>query len=130
MIKKRTTVYIEEKLAKLKALAAQKRAEEEAAKTATSETLKEEEMPPRIVEDRKRSLRFGILGSGQAGSRRCIGFSLKKIGASGSHQSRESFGRYPLICCPLAFSLFNQAPAGFDCIFKKQQALHPFLTDF
>ncbi len=56
----------EEKLAKLKARAAQKRAEEEAAQAAPQE---DEVMPPRIVEERKRSLRFGVIGSGQAGSR-------------------------------------------------------------
>lgn len=51
----------EEKLAALKARAAKKRAEEEA--------QQEEAMPPRIVEERQRSIRFGIVGSGQAGSR-------------------------------------------------------------
>lgn len=55
----------EEKLAKLRARAAQKRAEEEAAQAAPQEEV----MPPRIVEERKRSLRFGVIGSGQAGSR-------------------------------------------------------------
>jgi cell division GTPase FtsZ len=55
----------EEKLAKLKARAQQKRAEEEAAQAAPQEEV----MPPRIVEERKRSLRFGVIGSGQAGSR-------------------------------------------------------------
>jgi cell division GTPase FtsZ len=57
----------EEKLAALKARAAQKRAEEEAAKAES--TPQEEEVPPRIVEDRQRSIRFGVIGSGQAGSR-------------------------------------------------------------
>lgn len=57
----------EEKLAKLKARAAQKRAEEES--TEAAEPAQEEEMPPRIVEERQRSLRFGVIGSGQAGSR-------------------------------------------------------------
>jgi cell division GTPase FtsZ len=57
----------EEKLAALKARAAQKRAEE-AKEKETNET-KEEVMPPRIVEEQQRSLRFGIIGSGQAGSR-------------------------------------------------------------
>lgn len=56
----------EEKLAKLKARAQQKREEEEAAK---AELKQEEEVPPRIVEERQRSIRFGIIGSGQAGSR-------------------------------------------------------------
>ena len=51
----------EEKLAALKARAAKKRAEEEG--------QQEEAMPPRIVEERQRSIRFGIVGSGQAGSR-------------------------------------------------------------
>jgi len=55
----------QEKLAKLKARAQQKKAEEEAQKSAP----KEEEMPPRIVQERQRSLRFGVIGSGQAGSR-------------------------------------------------------------
>jgi cell division GTPase FtsZ len=55
----------EEKLAKLKARAAQKRAEEEAAQAEPQEEV----MPPRIVEDRKKSLRFGVIGSGQCGSR-------------------------------------------------------------
>jgi cell division GTPase FtsZ len=52
----------EEKLASLKARVAQKRAEEETSN-------KEVEVPPRIVEEQQRSLRFGIVGSGQAGSR-------------------------------------------------------------
>ena len=51
----------QEKLAKLKARAQQKRAEETQSK--------EEEVPPRIVEERKRSIRFGVIGSGQGGSR-------------------------------------------------------------
>ena len=55
----------QEKLAKLKARAQQKRAEEEAQQAKTQE----EEVPPRIVEERKRSLRFGVIGSGQGGSR-------------------------------------------------------------
>jgi tubulin-like protein CetZ len=55
----------ENKLAALKARAAQKRAEEEAAKAES--TPKEENVPPRIVEERQRSLRFGVIGSGQAG---------------------------------------------------------------
>ena len=55
----------EEKLAKLKARAAQKRAEEAEQKAETQEV----DMPPRIVEEKKRSIRFGIIGSGQAGSR-------------------------------------------------------------
>lgn len=61
----------EDKLAKLKARAAQKRAEEEAAKAqdTEAEAPQEEEVPPRIVEERKKSIRFGIIGSGQAGSR-------------------------------------------------------------
>ena len=46
-----------DKLAALKARAAQKRAEEE----------QEVDVPPRIVEEQQRSLRFGIVGSGQAG---------------------------------------------------------------
>lgn len=61
----------EDKLAKLKARAAQKRAEEETEKA----QVQEESMPPRIVEDRKRSLRFGVIGSGQAGSRLAEQFS-------------------------------------------------------
>jgi cell division GTPase FtsZ len=52
----------EDKLAALKARAAAKRAEE-------AKETQEETMPPRIVEERQRSLRFGIVGSGQAGSR-------------------------------------------------------------
>lgn len=61
----------EEKLAKLKARAAQKRAEEESQKV---EKVQEEDMPPRIVEERKRSIRFGIIGSGQCGSRQAEEF--------------------------------------------------------
>lgn len=57
-----------DKLAALKARAAQKRAEEEAAQNAVK-TEQEELMPPRIIEEQQRSLRFGIIGSGQAGSR-------------------------------------------------------------
>lgn len=49
----------EEKLAALKARA-KKKAEEE---------IQEGAVPPRIVEERQRSIRFGIVGSGQAGSR-------------------------------------------------------------
>lgn len=49
----------EDKLAALKARAAAKRAEE----------AQEEAMPARIVEEKQRSIRFGIVGSGQAGSR-------------------------------------------------------------
>jgi cell division GTPase FtsZ len=56
----------EDKLAALKARAAKKRAEEDGSVDSGN---KEEEMPPRIVEERQRSLRFGIIGSGQAGSR-------------------------------------------------------------
>jgi cell division GTPase FtsZ len=52
----------EDKLAALKARAAQKRAEEESKN-------KENFVPPRIVEERQRSIRFGIIGSGQGGSR-------------------------------------------------------------
>lgn len=62
----------EEKLAKLKARAQQKRAEEEAAQTAPQEEV----MPPRIVEERKKSLRFGVIGSGQAGARLSEQFTL------------------------------------------------------
>ncbi len=50
----------EEKLAALKALAAKKREEE---------TTQEESVPPRIVQEKTRSIRFGILGTGAAGSR-------------------------------------------------------------
>ena len=50
----------EAKLAALKALAAKKREEE---------TTQEESVPPRIVQERERSIRFGILGTGAAGSR-------------------------------------------------------------
>jgi cell division GTPase FtsZ len=58
-----------DKLAALKARAAQKKLEE-------SQVIQEEEsMPPRIVEERKVSLRFGIVGSGQAGSRLAEQFS-------------------------------------------------------
>ena len=53
----------ENKLAALKARAASKRAAE------AVEVPEEEIMPPRIVEERQRSIRFGIVGSGQAGSR-------------------------------------------------------------
>lgn len=56
----------EEKLAALKARAAQKRAEEA---QKAEETKEDSNMPPRIVESRKRSLRFGVIGSGQGGSR-------------------------------------------------------------
>lgn len=63
----------EDKLAKLKARAAQKRAEEEVAKAQDTEEvqgdIQEEDVPPRIVEERNKSIRFGIIGSGQAGSR-------------------------------------------------------------
>lgn len=55
----------QEKLAKLKARAQQKKAEEDSQKAEE----KEGDVPPRIVEERQRSLRFGVIGSGQAGSR-------------------------------------------------------------
>jgi cell division GTPase FtsZ len=60
----------EDKLAKLKARAAQKRAEEEAAQN----IKQEDEVPPRIVEKRNKSLRLGVIGSGQSGSRLCEQF--------------------------------------------------------
>lgn len=62
----------EEKLAKLKARAQQKRSEEESLK----EEIQEDIMPPRIVEDRSKSLRFGVIGSGQSGSRLAAEFNL------------------------------------------------------
>lgn len=71
-----------DKLAALKARAAKKLEEEKApeaepVESAVSEPVedkkeeeaKEEDMPPRIVEDRNRSIRFGVIGSGAAGSR-------------------------------------------------------------
>jgi cell division GTPase FtsZ len=58
----------EDKLAALKARVAKKREEEAAALQSVPEEI-EENMPPRIVEEKLRSIRFGIIGSGAAGSR-------------------------------------------------------------
>lgn len=55
-----------DKIAALKAKAA-KKAEEAAAKE--QDDQEEMEMPPRIVEEKKVSLRFGVVGSGAAGSK-------------------------------------------------------------
>jgi len=54
-----------DKLAALKEMAAKKRAVEEAPK----EQVEEGDVPIKIVEERKRSLNFGVIGSGQGGSR-------------------------------------------------------------
>lgn len=54
-----------DKLAALKEMAAKKRAAEETPK----EQVEEDDVPIKIVEERKRSLNFGVIGSGQGGSR-------------------------------------------------------------
>ncbi len=55
---------------KMAALKARLAAKNEADKPPVQEEpIKEEEMPPRILEQRTRSLEFGVVGSGQAGSR-------------------------------------------------------------
>lgn len=93
----------EEKLAKLKARAAQKKAEENAAKP---EPKQEEEVPARIVEDRQRSIRFGIIGAGAAGSR--LAEQFYAIG-------------YPSVA-------FNTAPQDLECIQIPEQ--NKLLLDF
>ena len=81
-------------------LAAKEAEEKEAAKEDSAEESveepeeKKEEMPPRIIEKQRRSIEFGIVGSGQAGSR--LAESFYKLG-------------YTSIC-------FNTAPQDLEFI--------------
>ena len=65
------TVLDEDKLAALKAKMSAKESAAHPKSEQSEEPEEEEEMPPRIVEKRNRTVDFGVVGSGQGGSRLC-----------------------------------------------------------